>query len=161
MKTTGIVRKIDDLGRIVIPKEIRNNMKLNIGSPLEIYVDGDYIIMKKFSRLLALQEIAKSCVDLIFSTYSIPCMITDDTDVVAMRGLPKGTPPISVDTDVEICVIKNQPINDQLNKSFIAILPISYNSELFGKLILLSDNDLTKTIEELKTLVSFIAIQLA
>lgn len=48
MKSTGIVRRIDDLGRIVIPKEIRHTFDISEGDALEIYVDGDRIILKKY-----------------------------------------------------------------------------------------------------------------
>ena len=48
MKSTGIVRRIDDLGRVVIPKELRNTRKINKKDPMEIYVDGDKIIFKKY-----------------------------------------------------------------------------------------------------------------
>ena len=51
MKATGIVRRIDDLGRIVIPKEIRRSMKIKEGDPLELYLDGDGVIFKKYSPL--------------------------------------------------------------------------------------------------------------
>ena len=48
MKTTGIVRKIDELGRMVIPKELRNTMDINVKDPMEIYVEGEKIILKKY-----------------------------------------------------------------------------------------------------------------
>lgn len=48
MKATGIVRRIDDLGRVVIPKELRRTMKLEDGDPLEIYVTGEEIVLKKY-----------------------------------------------------------------------------------------------------------------
>jgi transcriptional pleiotropic regulator of transition state genes len=48
MKSTGIVRKVDDLGRVVIPIELRKNMNINEGNSLEIYVDGEHIIIKKY-----------------------------------------------------------------------------------------------------------------
>jgi transcriptional pleiotropic regulator of transition state genes len=48
MKATGIVRKVDELGRVVIPIELRRTYKINIGDPLEIYVDSDKILLKKF-----------------------------------------------------------------------------------------------------------------
>lgn len=48
MKSTGIVRRIDDLGRIVIPKEIRRTLRIREGDPLEMYVDGDAVIVKKY-----------------------------------------------------------------------------------------------------------------
>lgn len=49
MKSTGVVRKLDQLGRIVIPKEIRNSYDINEKDPLEIFVDGEHIILKKYS----------------------------------------------------------------------------------------------------------------
>lgn len=51
MKTTGIVRRMDDLGRVVIPKEIRRNMGIKEGQPLEIFLNGEYICFKKYSPL--------------------------------------------------------------------------------------------------------------
>ncbi|MFW6269570.1 MAG: AbrB/MazE/SpoVT family DNA-binding domain-containing protein [Bacillota bacterium] len=48
MKSTGIVRKIDELGRMVIPKELRNTMDIKRKDPMEIYVEGDKIILKKY-----------------------------------------------------------------------------------------------------------------
>lgn len=48
MKATGIVRRTDDLGRVVIPKELRRNLAINEGDPLEVFVKGDYIMLKKY-----------------------------------------------------------------------------------------------------------------
>lgn len=48
MKSTGIVRKVDELGRIVLPIELRKNLEINIKDPLEIYVDGNSVILKKY-----------------------------------------------------------------------------------------------------------------
>ena len=50
MKTTGIIRRIDELGRIVIPKEIRKNLRIKNGESLEIYLENDSIILKKYSQ---------------------------------------------------------------------------------------------------------------
>ncbi len=48
MKATGIVRKVDELGRVVLPIELRRNLNINIKDPLEIFVEGDYILLKKY-----------------------------------------------------------------------------------------------------------------
>ena len=48
MKATGIVRKVDELGRIVLPVELRRTLNINIGDPLEIYIDGESILLKKY-----------------------------------------------------------------------------------------------------------------
>ena len=59
MKATGIVRRIDDLGRVVIPREIRRNMKLREGEPLEIFIEDDSIIFKRY--IANKKAIAESC----------------------------------------------------------------------------------------------------
>ena len=49
MKSTGIVRQVDQLGRVVVPKETRNVLGMPVGTPIEVWVDGDTIVLKKFS----------------------------------------------------------------------------------------------------------------
>lgn len=56
MKETGIVRRIDDLGRIVIPKEIRRSLKIREGDPLEIFLEKDYVCFKRYSALNSLDD---------------------------------------------------------------------------------------------------------
>ena len=64
MKATGIVRRIDDLGRIVIPKEIRRTLRIHEGDPLEIYTDSDgMVIFKKYSPIGELSEFAHQYAD--------------------------------------------------------------------------------------------------
>ena len=63
MKTTGIVRRIDELGRIVIPKEMRKNLRIKTGDNLEIMVNDDTIVLKKSSEIENLETIALSYAD--------------------------------------------------------------------------------------------------
>ena len=58
MKTTGIIRRIDDLGRIVIPKELRRNLRIQNGDSLEIFVDLNSIVLKKYSPMESIEESA-------------------------------------------------------------------------------------------------------
>ena len=86
MKATGIVRRIDDLGRVVIPKEIRRTLRIREGDPLEIFTDREgEIILKKYSPIGELGEFADS---LAQSTGNIVC-ITDRDQVIAFAGAPK------------------------------------------------------------------------
>lgn len=57
MKATGMVRKVDELGRIVLPKELRTNLGLDIGTPMEFYVNGEYIIVKKYDAAGSVAEL--------------------------------------------------------------------------------------------------------
>ena len=60
MKNTGVIRKIDSLGRIVIPKEIRKNLNIHNGEDVQIYIEEDKIILKKYQKVLTIKENATS-----------------------------------------------------------------------------------------------------
>lgn len=87
MRATGIVRRIDDLGRVVVPKEIRRILKIREGDPLEIYTDKEgEIILKKYSPIGELTEFAKEYADAIASVSGYKVMITDRDQVIAVAG---------------------------------------------------------------------------
>ena len=90
MKATGIVRRIDDLGRVVIPKEIRRTLRIREGDPLEIFVDREgEVILKKYSPIGELGDFAKEYADsLNESTGHIAC-IADRDRIIAVSGAPK------------------------------------------------------------------------
>lgn len=87
MKATGIVRRIDDLGRIVIPKEIRRTLRIREGDPLEIFTDVDgQIVLKKYSPIGELGNFAKEYAEaLAQSTGHITC-IADKDQIIAVAG---------------------------------------------------------------------------
>ncbi len=90
MKATGIVRRIDDLGRVVIPKEIRRTLRIREGAPLEIYTgkDGE-VIFKKYSPVGELGEFAGNYAETLSKTSGFPICITDTDSVIAVSGVPK------------------------------------------------------------------------
>lgn len=87
MKATGIVRRIDDLGRVVIPKEIRRTMRIREGDPLEIFTtrDGE-VIFKKYSLIGGLEDFAAQFCDTLAHTSSFTASITDRDSVIATAG---------------------------------------------------------------------------
>jgi AbrB family transcriptional regulator (stage V sporulation protein T) len=90
MKATGIVRRIDDLGRVVIPKEIRRTMRIREGDPLEIFVDREgEVILKKYSPIGELGDFAKEYADSLNEAVGHIAIITDRDEVVAVSGAPK------------------------------------------------------------------------
>ncbi len=90
MKATGIVRRIDDLGRVVIPKEIRRTMRIREGDPLEIYTDSDgEVIFKKYSPMGELAEFTAQYCEVLFKAISMPVLITDRDHVVCSMGISK------------------------------------------------------------------------
>lgn len=87
MKATGIVRRIDDLGRVVIPKEIRKTLRIKEGTPLEIYTDRQgEIILKKYSPIGELDIFAKEYAEALSQTTGFTACITDRDQVVAAAG---------------------------------------------------------------------------
>ncbi len=90
MKATGIVRRIDDLGRVVIPKEIRRTMRIREGDPLEIYTAADgEVIFKKYSAIGELSELAHQYAEVLNRATELPVLITDRDHVIAVAGAPK------------------------------------------------------------------------
>lgn len=86
MKTTGIIRRIDDLGRIVIPKELRRTLRIKNGDSLEIFVDNEDIILKKYSPMESIEEAATKYVDSFNQVIKHSVIVTDKDKVIAASG---------------------------------------------------------------------------
>ncbi len=90
MKATGIVRRIDDLGRIVIPKEIRRTLRIREGDPLEIYTDiSGEIVLKKYSHIGEIENFAKQYADTLAKVSGYPVFVTDREEFIAVAGSGK------------------------------------------------------------------------
>ena len=90
MKATGIVRRVDDLGRIVIPKEIRRTLRIREGDPLEIYTEKDGgVIFRKYSPMGDLQDQAVMMCEAIGSATGRIAAVADRDTIIALAGAPK------------------------------------------------------------------------
>ncbi len=90
MKATGIVRRIDDLGRVVIPKEIRRTMRIREGDPLEIYTDREgEVIFKKYSPIGELHAFATEYAETLQKTAGLPIFICDRDAIITVSGASK------------------------------------------------------------------------
>ncbi|NLP43036.1 MAG: stage V sporulation protein T [Peptococcaceae bacterium] len=90
MKATGIVRRIDDLGRVVIPKEIRRTLRIREGDPLEIFVDREgEVILKKYSPIGELGDFAKEYADSLYEATGHIACIGDRDVIIAVAGASK------------------------------------------------------------------------
>ena len=90
MRATGIVRRIDELGRVVIPKEIRRTLRIREGDPLEIYTDHDgEVVLKKYSPIGEISAIAKDYTDSLYRTLGHVALICDRDAVVSSSGAAK------------------------------------------------------------------------
>ncbi|HSH36047.1 stage V sporulation protein T [Schnuerera sp.] len=87
MKATGIVRRIDDLGRVVIPKEIRRTLRIREGDPLEIFTDREgEVILKKYSPIGELNEFSNEYCESLYEATSFTAIISDRDHIIAIAG---------------------------------------------------------------------------
>ena len=111
MKATGIVRKIDELGRVVIPKEVRRTLKIRDGEPLEIYTDDSgSVILKKYSSVSAMEDLASDVAEALRSTGDVAVMISDRDRVVAVAGLPNTLIDRENGALLERCIRTGEPL---------------------------------------------------
>ena len=165
MKATGVVRRIDDLGRVVIPKEIRRTLRIKEGDPLEIFTDKEgEVILKKYSPIGELSEFAEEYAETLTKTTGHIACITDKDTVIAVSGaskkelLEQGVSSqlekimedqekyISKENNnVAVPITKNEN-KDRLNNAQV-IYPIISEGNTIGSVILLSKDDKTKMTE--------------
>ena len=178
MKATGIVRRVDDLGRIVIPKEIRRTLRIREGDPLEIYTEKDGgVIFRKYSPMGDLQEFAAQMCESIGAATGHIAAVADRDSIIALHGAPKRElidKPNSQGLEKLMEQRKNYlfqsgdspiPASDGAEKYHLGVAaPILSQGDLMGcVLLLLSEND--KPLQEAdqclaKTAAGFLGKQL-
>ena len=162
MKATGVVRRIDDLGRIVIPKEIRKTLRIKEGDPLEIFTDREgQVILKKYSPIGELSEFATEYAETLAKTTGHIACITDKDMVIAVSGgskkefleqsISRDLEKIIDDKEVYISKENNDksiPITQNDNKERTAnsqvVYPIISDGDAIGSVILISKDSGTK-----------------
>ncbi len=149
MKATGIVRRIDDLGRVVVPKEIRKVLRIREGDPLEIYTGttGE-VILKKYSPISELGHVAESFVESASSTLGLPVMVSDTDRYVAVSGV-KSKDFMNKEIDEELDDVIQQK-NEYMTDSKI-VVPILSNGDPIGSVTILSPENASLTDLEIKT----------
>lgn len=145
MKATGIVRRIDDLGRVVIPKEIRRTLRIREGDPLEIFVDREgEVILKKYSPIGELGEFAKEYADSLYEALGHISCIADRDVIIAVAGAPKKeylnkpiSPAVEKVMEDRKAVIINNPSQDPLCKEcqIVDEGDCKYSSEVIAPII--------------------------
>ena len=152
MKATGIVRRIDDLGRVVIPKEIRRTLRIREGDPLEIFVDRDgEVILKKYSPIGELGSFAKEYAESIYENTHYTTLISDRDNIIAVAGTAKKDYlDKQVGKYVENCMEKRKTVVETSNGRYemtkdyedefstFVIVPITSGGDPIGAVILLN-----------------------
>lgn len=162
MKATGVVRRIDDLGRIVIPKEIRRSLRIREGDSLEIYTDGsDSIILKKYSHVESINNFIIQYVDAVYSSSKKEIIVTDNERIIAAAGnFRKDIIGKKIDMRLDDKIQKRttqifergEPLEiaDNLVITSASILkPISVYGDIIGSVIVIGDNTIGESEKSL------------
>ena len=153
MKATGIVRRIDDLGRVVIPKEIRRTMRIREGDPLEIYTNaGGEVIFKKYSPIGELSLFASQYAEALAGSTNLSVVICDRDHCIAAAGISKKeTLERRVTPDLEEIIEGRQAVSytpeqkhlalEGVDRNICAAVPIIISGDISGAVILLSNEN--------------------
>ncbi len=159
MKATGIVRRIDDLGRVVIPKEIRRTMRIREGDPLEIYTDREgEVIFKKYSPIGELNAFAAQYAETLHKTCGLDVLICDRDSVIATAGVPRreyGEKKLSEALEGIIASRSlyhnggenHSPILEECSHHISCAMPIQSEGDILGCVVSLAANDASKRAE--------------
>lgn len=149
MKQTGVTRKIDELGRIVIPKEIRKNLGIRDGETLEIFTSEDSIILKKYFEIRKYEDLSSKLCELIKNIYNVDLVITDREKVITasnkdiVENTKLNNKFLELIDNREMFISKElSTINLGIDISgYFTIIPIIASSDSLGLVIIISDND--------------------
>ena len=165
MKATGVVRRIDDLGRVVIPKEIRKTLRIKEGDPLEVFTDKEgEVILKKYSPIGELSEFATEYAETLAKTTGhIACITDKDTVIAVSGGSKKEYLEQNVSQELEKIMDEKENYNSKENNDTAipitkndnnarknnsqVVYPIIADGDAIGTVILLSKDEKTKMSE--------------
>ena len=167
MKATGIVRRIDDLGRVVVPKEIRRTLRIREGDPLEIFTDKDgSVLLRKYSPIGELSENAKELAEALALTFSRTAIICDKDSVISAAGsLRREYELKSISAALEEAISERRPhIKKQLQDDTLSVyegedtskvsaqvmFPILSQGQTIGAVVLVSKDGTTLSEGETK-----------
>ncbi len=159
MKATGVIRRIDDLGRVVIPKEIRKNLRIKEGESLEIFINNEDIILKKFSIVSKISDLAQELTDAmhIFTKHNI--IIMDNNEFIACSGnIKKEILNKSISDELQYLIEKREKIlqnhmkelkimDDKIIKCSYADSTILVNGEAIGLIMIISEKNILTDFE--------------
>lgn len=177
MKATGIVRRIDDLGRVVIPKEIRRTLKIREGMPMEIFTDvSGEVILKKYSPVGEMSTLAQAYAGVLVSLTGQAAAVCDTEQIIAVAGPAKKEPlhkPLSPQLD-ELVQGKRPfttpgqdmvPVAQGVAAEALAVFPLVAEGDPMGAVLLLKGERSPKqldagTLESLRAAAMFLSRQL-
>ena len=147
MKSIGITRRVDELGRIVIPKEIRSNLKIKSSDCLEVFISDNKIIMKKKDLIENAPDALNNLLQIISKLLNVDILITDTDKILYVEGNKyKKFVNKELSKDLYNIILRRESINKDNfdffdDKSNLLLEPIIVNGDILGSVILLNDID--------------------
>ena len=157
MRTTGIVRKIDELGRIVLPKELRKNLNIHTGDDFQILVEEEKIILEKYSRLINIETDIIKIINIFKNVYNYNIFIVYNNKFINGK---ENVPDKIIEIIHQRKIYKNEKItevnlNGEKTTGKVLINPIVIDSDLLGAIIIIGNNifDMESTSKIIKELI--------
>jgi AbrB family transcriptional regulator (stage V sporulation protein T) len=125
MRATGILRRIDNLGRVAVPKELRRSLCISEGEPVEIFIEKEKVVIKKYSPVLEMKKIVTEFVHVVHEILSGNVFVTDRDQVVA------SSEPDQIGEKID-CTIEKVLEGDAIIESHLAIFPIRSEGFILG-----------------------------
>lgn len=145
MAKSGITRRIDELGRIVIPKEMRINLGIRDGEPLEICIDNNQIIIKKFSQVENIKDVSKKICDIISDVCKIDLFISDREKVIVTSANLKSLNNALLNEKMKLLIDNREMYISDSKDNFLDItkyftmVPIITSTDSSGLIVIVSD----------------------
>ena len=159
MNYTGIIRKIDDLGRIVLPKELRKELNINAGDDFKIYINNNTIILQKYFKLKSKEQFIEEKINIFSSVLKYAILLIIDDKIINYNN-EEVTSIISKIIQTRQIYINNKNDRNIISKNIILngkiiINPIVVDSDLLGSIIVIS-NDNIKNMENISKLIIYL-----
>ena len=144
MSKSGITRRIDELGRIVVPKEIRYNLGIRDGEPLEIYVENNSIVIRKYSQVENIKDLSNNICNIISDVCNLDILISDREKIIATNNNMKEQINSKLDNKLKNLIDNRESyVSDKMESNFnqnkyFTIIPIITSTDCSGLVIILS-----------------------
>lgn len=154
MNPTGIIRKIDDLGRIVLPKELRRHLNINTGDDFQIILDNNRIILERYSYLKNYEKDILKIIESFIEVTNYDINLVINNEIVNKNNSKILENIINIISERKLYVkeeVQNYKIsNDVIKEGKIVIFPIVINSDLLGSIIIISKDNINNLINTAK-----------
>lgn len=160
MKSTGIVRKIDELGRLVIPKEIRKSLNIHSGEDIEFFIEEDKVILTKYQKMLSIKETTQKYIDIITKITTNKIYITDKENIISSSLKEDINQKIDIKiidnmTERKTEIGRNIKIGNKTYDEYYIIKPIIIDADAVGTIIIIKEKDIN---DEDKTIINILNI---